>query len=197
MTSIVILDSTLENLLSCSQDVLEHVSHPKYGIHAHHLLQREEPPVFRARPHIDELTDLNTFKYERHVAPTDPNIPLNPLLPPGILGRPTNTGEQFFREDLQLQKTSTRPVYELLFSRISTSSKLLAKTQPEYAEAIRTCCPHVSRLIAHLVPISTVPSSSDKYPTSISVISYFRYSVFTVFLISCFFTLKFLALIPT
>ena len=56
---------------------------------------------------------------------------------------------------------------------------------------------HLSRLIAHLVPISTVPSGSDKYPTSISVISYFRYSVFTVFLIVCFFTLKFLTLIPT
>ena len=31
----------------------------------------------------------------------------------------------------------------------------------------------------------------------IAIISYLRYSVFTVFLISCFFTLKFLALIPT
>ena len=149
MTSIVILDSTLENLLSCSQDVLEHVSHPKYSIHTHHLLQREEPPVFRARPHIDELTDLNTFKYERHVAPTDPNIPLNPLLPPGILGRPTNTGEQFFREDLKLFQADLEKfekkgldLYELLFSRISNSSKLLAKTQPEYADATRMCCPH-------------------------------------------------------
>ena len=70
----------------------------------------------------------------------------------------------------------------------------------------------VSRFIAHLVPISKVPSDLDKYPTSISVIQfplfYFRYSVFllsriSVILyiryscISCFFTLKFLALIPT
>ena len=45
----------------------------------------------------------------------------------------------------------------------------------------------VSRLIAHLVPISTVPSGLDKYPTSvfplfrISFIPYFRYSC-----ISCF-----------
>ena len=51
---------------------------------------------------------------------------------------------------------------------------------------------HLSRLIAHLVPISTVPSASDKYPTSISVILvlplsriyvilFLRYSSFHVF----------------
>ena len=30
----------------------------------------------------------------------------------------------------------------LLFSRISASSKLLAKTQPEYSDAVRNCCAH-------------------------------------------------------
>ena len=40
---------------------------------------------------------------------------------------------------------------------------------------------HLSRLIAHLVPMSTVPSGLDKYPTSISVILYFRYLVFPLF----------------
>ena len=50
----------------------------------------------------------------------------------------------------------------------------------------------LSRLIAHLVPISTVPSGLDKYPTSISVILvlplsrisvilFLRYSSFHVF----------------
>ena len=39
----------------------------------------------------------------------------------------------------------------------------------------------LSRLIAHLVPISTVPTSLDKYPTSISVILFLRYSSFHVF----------------
>ena len=44
----------------------------------------------------------------------------------------------------------------------------------------------VSRLIPHLVPLFCI-----------SVISYFRYSLFTEFLHFMFFTLKFLALIPT
>ena len=33
MTSIVILDNTLENFYSWSQDVLQYVSRPKYGLH--------------------------------------------------------------------------------------------------------------------------------------------------------------------
>ena len=51
-------------------------------------------------------------------------------------------------------------------------------------------------MIAHLVPLSIVPSCLDKYLllfplTYISVISYFRYPVFTVFLRFTFFTWKF------
>ena len=93
MSSIVKLDNALENFHSWSQDVLQYVSRPKYGLHAHHLLQREDPPQFRARPHIDELKEHNTYKYEHHIAPADPTNPSDLLLPPGIIGRLTNNVE--------------------------------------------------------------------------------------------------------
>ena len=58
-------DVKQDDVHSFSQDVLQHVSRPKYGIHAHHILQREAPLQIRARPHVDELTERNTFKYEQ------------------------------------------------------------------------------------------------------------------------------------
>ena len=76
MTSIVILDNTLENFRSLSQDVLEYVSRPKFGLHAHHLLQREDLYThvyvltyicmyihyctMHAAPHPLEYTDIAT-----------------------------------------------------------------------------------------------------------------------------------------
>ena len=39
----------------------------------------------------------------------------------------------------------------------------------------------LSRFIAHLMPISVVPSDLDKYSTPISVDLYFRYLVFPLF----------------
>ena len=55
-----------------------------------------------------------------------------PLLPPGTVSRPTNIGEQFFREDLKLFQADLKKfekegldLYVLLFSRTFTSHKPL------------------------------------------------------------------------
>ena len=134
----------------------------------------------------------HTYKYEHHIAPADPTNPPDPLLPPGIIGRPTNTGEQFFREDQKLFQTDLEKfekqgldLYELLFSRISTSSKLLAKTQPEYADATRMCCPHAlyrilstshqtssaTRSLAAILNFLTIRQTTESHPDLVNQIN--------------------------
>ena len=174
MATIIILDNNLDNFTIWTQDVLQHVSRPKFGIHADHLLLQDVAPTFRDRPHIDDTNDFNEYRYEHQVDNTitaNPNPPtgLDPFTvttPPGIPGRPTVIGEQFFREDMKifhadLEKFQKQGIelFELLFSRLSTSSKLLAKTQPEYADAIRNCCPHA---LFRLLSISHQTSSATR-----------------------------------
>ena len=113
MATIIILDNNPDNFTIWAQDVLQHVSRPKFGIHADHLLLQDVAPTFRNRPHIDDTNEFNEYRYEHQndnsIAtnlnpPTGPNpltvtSPLTVTNPPGIPGRPTVIGEQFFRED--------------------------------------------------------------------------------------------------
>ena len=160
MATIIILDNNLDNFTIWTQYVLQHVSRPKFGILADHLLLQDVAPTFRNRPHIDDTNEFTEYRYEHQIDTTTVTTP------PGIPGRPTVIGEQFFREDMKifhadLEKFQKQGIelFELLFSRLSTSSKLLAKTQPEYADAIRNCCPHA---LFRLLSISHQTSSATR-----------------------------------
>ena len=110
MATIIILDNNPDNFTIWAQDVLQHVSRPKFGIHADHLLLQDVAPTFRNRPHIDDTNEFNEYRHEHQndntIAtdlnpPTGPN-PLTVTNPPGIPARSTVTGEQFFREDMKI-----------------------------------------------------------------------------------------------
>ena len=96
MATIIILDNNVDNLTIWAQDVLQHVSRPKFGIHADHLLLQDVAPTFRNRPHIDDTNGFTEYRYEHQIDTTTVTTP------PGIPGRPTVIGEQFFREDMKI-----------------------------------------------------------------------------------------------
>ena len=76
-------------------------------------------------------------------------------------------------------------LYELLFSRISTSSKLLAKTQSECADATRMCCPHAfyrilstshqtssaTRSLAAILNFLTIQHTTESHPDLVNQIN--------------------------
>ena len=76
-------------------------------------------------------------------------------------------------------------LYELLFSRISTSSKVLAKTQSECADATRMCCPHAfyrilstshqtssaTRSLAAILNFLTIRQTTESHPDLVNQIN--------------------------
>ena len=144
-----ILDNSQGNFASWRETLFEQVSILKYGDHAVCLITSAPAPVFRPCPSVDAVTIYGTYEYQHMDAPAaDPATITNTLLI-GIPGRLTICGQTFFRQDTasytaEKDKFNIQglELFELVISKISQTSKLIAKTQPGYSRAMQTNCPH-------------------------------------------------------
>ena len=123
----------------------------KYGEHAICLTTSAPAPTFRPCPTVDAVAVYGTYEYQHMDAPA-PN-PTAEKIPPTLLiripGHLTICGQTFHRQDTASHtaekdkfKTQGLELFEFIISKISPTSKLIAKTQPGYLQATQTNCPH-------------------------------------------------------
>ena len=143
----IILDNTVGNFAAWQMSIFENASRLKYGQHAIHLSASLGAPIFREPPNADDIAVHGNYEYE-HVP--DPAVADPQPLLMGIPGRLTISGQTFFRQDTAAHHTEFNKfqqqgleLYEMLFTTISLSSKMLAKTQPTYLVAVQNNCPHI------------------------------------------------------
>ena len=193
------LDKSQGNFASWREALFEQVSQLKYGEHATCLITSTPAPIFRPCPGIDDVTTHGTYEYQHMDVPAadpeaaDPEAePILPTLLIGIPGRLTICGQTFHRQDIATHtaennkfKTQGLELFEFIISKVSPSSKLLAKTQPGYLQAMQTNCPHqfmmtlaashqtssATRSLAALSNFLSIRQNGQSHPTLVDKIN--------------------------
>ena len=178
-----ILDNSQGKFASWRETLFEQVSILKYGDHAVCLITSAPAPVSCPCPSVDAVTIYGTHEYQHMDAPAaDPTaIPTTLLI--GIPGHLTICGQTFFRQDTASYtaekdkfKIQGLELSKLIISKISQTSKLIAKTQPGYLRAtvvaglhsMQTNCPH--ELMATLAASHQTSSAT----CSLSALAHFQ-----------------------
>ena len=118
----------------------KNVSRLKFGLHAVHLQQSKSAP-----PQTNNLDEFGNYSYEHATQATSADSTALPTTGTTL----TICGQTFFRQDLSTYytefdklKTQGLELFEFLMTRIFPASKLLAKTQPGFSDAVPNNCPH-------------------------------------------------------
>ena len=143
--STVLLDNSVGNFAAWRLSITENVSRLKFGTHAAHLQQSIGAPTFRQPPQPNDLDEFGNFSYAHATQATSADA----TAPPTTGTTLTTSGQTFFRQDLSAFNTERDKfqtqgleLYEFIMARISPASKLLAKTQPGFSNAVLNNCPH-------------------------------------------------------
>ena len=115
------------------------------------LITAAPAPTFRPCPSVDAVTPHGTYEYQQSDDPAANPDANPPNLLVGIPGLLTICGQTFYRQDTATHTTEKDKfkiigleLFELIMSKISLTSKLIAKTQPGYLQAVQANCPHCS-----------------------------------------------------
>lgn len=190
--STTILDNNEGNFATWRDALYEQVSQLKYGEHATCLITAAPAPTFRPCPSVDAVTPHGTYEYQHSDDPAaDPDAnPPNLLV--GIPGLLTICGQTFYRQDTATHTTEKDKfknmgleLFELIMSKISPTSKLIAKTQPGYLQAVQANCPHqlmatltashqtssATRSLSALANFLSIRQNGQSHPTLINKIN--------------------------